>query len=122
MACAAKSPDQKLAGAIDPAASWVATLEFTCDQWLRNRVPTSFVRETVKSSRKALAKITQAADDSKASADLKRDVSRLLRSADVATDELDAAIRRGDRPAVVRARSRFAQAYAGLHEIEEKHP
>ena len=39
-ACGSKSPDQKLLDAIEPATSWVATLQFTSEKWLGNSVPT----------------------------------------------------------------------------------
>jgi hypothetical protein len=40
----------------DEASSWIATLQFTGEQWLANSVPTSFVRATVDSADKALQK------------------------------------------------------------------
>jgi hypothetical protein len=36
--------------------SWSATLHFTAEQWLDNRVPRSFVRSTCESAKKAVPK------------------------------------------------------------------
>jgi hypothetical protein len=97
--------------AIDPAASWVATLDFTCDRWLANRVPSRFVQNTAQSAKKALEKSLKSAGEGEPE----------IRDALAAIDDLTQAIDRGDRAAVGRARMRFAASYAALHAIEEAH-
>ncbi len=120
VACSRQTPDQKLADAIDPATSWIATLDLASDSWLGNRVPTSFVRESLKSAQKELEKAQETVDSSKADARLRDSVRAQLRIADDAAAELGGAIQRSDRAAVARARSHFAASYAVLHDIEER--
>jgi hypothetical protein len=118
-ACAQKTPDQKLAADIGTATSWVATFEFTCDRWLSNRVPSSFVRDALKPGVKALEKAEEKVDQSKADQRLRATVRQSLQSAHAAAADVRRALDRGDRDAVAQARSRFATAYAALHEAEE---
>ena len=120
-ACSHKPPDQKLADDIEPATSWIATLDFASADWLANRVASAFIRESVKSAQKALDKARKAAEQSKASEQLRDAVKLQLRSATDAADALSGAVERGDRNAVQRARSRFSAAYAALNQIEKQH-
>lgn len=119
--CSHKPPDQKLADDIDPATSWIATLDFAAADWLENRVPTRFVRDSVPAAQKALDQARKTTEQSKASAGLRDTVKQQLRIAADAAAELKGAIERGDRSAVQRARTRFRAAYASLHNIEEQH-
>jgi hypothetical protein len=49
VACSGGTPDAE-------QKSWSATLHFTAEQWLDNRVPRSFVRTTCERAKKALPK------------------------------------------------------------------
>ena len=120
-ACGNDTPDQKLAKDIHPATSWASTLQFASEVWLDNRVPSAFVRETVKAAQKAFDQAQKAIDQSRASAQMRSDVAQQLRAATDAASELQAAIRGGDRAAVGRARNRSAAAYQALRRIEDSH-
>lgn len=119
-ACSQKTPDQKLADALDPATSWIATLDLASDSFLGNRVPASFIRESVKAAQKELEKAHSAVESSKAGKQLRDSVTAQLCIADDAAAQLGGAVQRSDRAAVARAKSRLAASYAALHEIEEK--
>jgi hypothetical protein len=119
-ACSHQSPEEKLLDAVDPATSWIATLDLASESWLGNRVPATFVRESLKSAKKELEKAHMVVDSSKADAHLRDSVRAQLRIADDAAAELGGAIQRNDRAAVARAKSRFAASYAALHDIEER--
>jgi len=80
----------------DQASSWVATLQFTGEQWLAGRVPTSFVRATIDSGDRALQK-------------MKAPVAPAARAA---AEEMRQAIDRNDRAAVARLVKRFASLHA----------
>jgi hypothetical protein len=120
-ACGNETPDQKLAKDIAPATSWTSTLQFASEVWLQNSVPSTFVRETVKAAQKAFDQAQKTIDQSKASAQMRSDVAQQLRAAKDAASELQAAVGRGDRQAVERARNRSAAAYQALHRIEDGH-
>src|SRR6185369_11052763 len=91
--CACKTRDERLASEVQSAASWTATFELTCESWLGNRVPSSFVRATLKSGRKTLDQVSQSFDEMNAPADLRSALSR----ARTAANQLENAIDRGDR-------------------------
>jgi hypothetical protein len=76
----------------DEASSWIATLQFTGEQWLANSVPTSFARATIDSADKALQKNP----DPRAPA------------ARAAAQEMRKAIEKNDRIAVANLVKRFA--------------
>jgi hypothetical protein len=117
--CARKTPEQKLAGEAGTAASWVATFQFASEAWLANRVPGAFLRDTIQSGEKNLQKSEQSVEESEANERMRATVRDSLKTARVASAELKAALERGDRAGVARARMRFAAAYSTLHEVEE---
>ena len=118
--CANRSADRQLADDLDPATSWIATLELSCDAWLANRAPASFVHSAIAPARKALTAAQSAMDRTGAAPRLRQTAAAEIRVATDAALELDRAVGRHDRAAVVRLRSRLAAAYAALHEIERK--
>ena len=120
-ACGNQPPDRKLIKDIGPAISWVSALEFAAEDWLGNRVPSAFMRESLKSADQVLEKARQSVDQSKASEPLRNAVAQQLRAGADAAGELKAAVTRGDRAGVGRARARLAAAYEALHRIEEQH-
>jgi len=120
--CSHQTPEQKLLSSLDPATSWIATLDFTAECWLGNRVPSAFVRASVSAAQKALDQAKNDIDSSKADPRLRNEARSQVRIADDAAVELNAAIHRSDRVAVARAKSRFAASYAALHALEEQQP
>ena len=79
----------------DEASSWIATLQFTGEQWLANSVPTSFVRATIDSADKALARVS----DPKVAAEVSE--------ARAAGQSMRQAIDKNDRIAVANLVKRF---------------
>ena len=79
----------------DEASSWIATLQFTGEQWLANSVPTSFARATIDSADKTLARVS----DPK--------VAREVSNARAAAQSMRQAIDRNDRIAVANLVKRF---------------
>jgi hypothetical protein len=103
LACAAPSPDEKLLDTARPAASWVATLRMTGEQWIANRVPKSFVQATVAAARKDLLDAAEDAAKSPAHPEARLPLQSLLHEARAAGSGLQRAVEAGDRPAAARA-------------------
>ena len=98
LACASKSPQEKLLDAARPAASWIATLRMTGERWNANSVPASFVRATVDKARDELGGVAEEAEKSPVPAAVKLPLQRLMTEARAAGAEPRAG-RGGGRPA-----------------------
>jgi hypothetical protein len=108
LACQSKSPEEELLQQAQPAGSWIATLRFAGEQWIANRVPASFVENTVDAARDELAKGVQEAGKSKVRPDLRLTLQRLMTDARSAGSGLSRAVDAGDRPGVARQVARLA--------------
>jgi hypothetical protein len=102
IACASQSPEQKLADDARPAISWVATLGMTGERWIANSVPKSFVQSTVAEARKDLGQTVDDAAKSKARADARIPLQRMLHEARAAGSGLEKAADAGDRTGAAR--------------------
>ncbi len=131
LACAAQSPDEKLLDTARPAASWVATLRMTGEQWIANSVPKSFVQATVAAAREDLLDAAEEAAKSPARAEARLPLQSLLHEARAACSGLQRAVEAGDRPAAAReverikglqARITAWQQQEGQEEPEGKAP
>jgi hypothetical protein len=107
LACAAQSPDEKLLDAARPAASWLATLRMTGEQWIANSVPKSFVTSTVAAARKDLLDVAEEAGKSPARPEARLPLQRLMHEARAAGSGLQHAVEAGDRPAAARTVERI---------------
>jgi len=112
LACASKSPQEKLLDAARPAASWIATLRMTGERWNANSVPASFVEATVDKARDELAGVAEEAGKSPIPPEARLPLQRLMTEARAAGSGLERAVKAGDRPAVARQVDRLA-ALAG---------
>lgn len=108
LACSSQSPEEKLADAARPAASWLATLRWTGEQWIANSVPKSFVKSTVAEARNDLGKAAEEAEKSPARPEVKLPFQRLMHAARAAGFGLEKAVAAGDRPGVARQVGRIA--------------
>jgi hypothetical protein len=117
-ACRQQSPEQKLLKDIDPAASWIATLQFAGEKWLANSVPTQFVRATVHAAQKDLKKTTRTVDQSQASQSLRDTVRHQIDAATAAAAVVDRAVQDDDRRTVAMSVQRFAAAHEVLRKLE----
>lgn len=120
LACGQKSPDEKLLDATEAAGSWIATAQFAAECWAGNRVPSAFLRNTIDAADKALQDAMKTADESKARPSLREAVRRPLQEARVTADDVRAAVQRGDRKAIDRARAQFAAAHLALDRLREQ--
>ena len=119
-ACGQQAPDQKLLNDVQPAVSWIATLQFASECWLDHRAPTSFVRNTIDAADSALEKAAETVDKSKAAQQLRGTIQQQVRVARTSAAEAKAALSRGDVATMTRARARFAAAYAALDALEKQ--
>ena len=117
--CRQQSPEQKLLKDIDPAASWMATLQFAGEQWLANSVPTRFVRATAHAAQKDLKKTARTVEQSQASRSLRDTVRRQIDVATAAAAAVDRAVQDNDRRTVAMSVQRFAAAHEVLRKLEE---
>jgi len=108
LACASKSPQEKLLDAAKPAASWIATLRMTGERWNANSVPASFVKATVGKARDELASVAEEAEKSPVPPEVRIPLQRLMTEARAAGSGLERAVEAGDRPAVARQVDRLA--------------
>jgi hypothetical protein len=118
-ACRQQSPEQKLLKDVDPAASWMATLQFAGEQWLANSVPTRFVRATVHAAQKDLKKTTRTVDESQASQSLRDTVRHQIDVTTAAAAAVDRAVQDNDRRTVAISVQRFAAAHEVLRKLED---
>lgn len=107
LACQQKSPEEELLSKVEPAGSWVSTLEMVGQKWAANSVPTSFVRNSVSAARKEFEKVTKEAAKSEARPDLRAAVRGLVFEAQAAGEGLRRAVEANDRGAVARETSRL---------------
>src|ERR671928_285206 len=99
LACQQKSPEEELLKKVEPAGSWLASLQMTGEKWAANSAPTSFVRSSAGAARKAFEKAAEATDRSQASPELRAALRRLIGEAQAATAGLERAARTADRQA-----------------------
>lgn len=107
-ACQQKSPEEKLLKKIEPAGSWVATLQMTGEKWNANSVPTSFVRTSAGAARKAFDKASKEAAKAQANPALRAAARELIGEAQAAAAGLQSAVAANDRAAVARLVGRLA--------------
>ena len=117
-ACGHKTPEQKLLDTIDPADSWIATLQLTGEKWLTNSVPTKFVRTTVDSAKKDLEKVGKTLDQSDAPRPMIETARHQLEVATAAAGDISQAVQDNDRRTVAISVRRFADAHAALQQLQ----
>src|SRR5207253_2571121 len=66
-----KSPEEKLLKDVEPAVSWVATLQLAGEKWLGNSVPTRFVRAAASSAQKSFDRAKRSIERSPAKKELR---------------------------------------------------
>jgi hypothetical protein len=108
LACQSKSPEEELLQQAQPAGSWIATLRFSGEQWIANRVPASFVENTVDAARDELGKVIQSARESEVRPEVRASLQRLMTDARATGAGLARAVDAGDRPGVARQVGRLA--------------
>jgi hypothetical protein len=108
LACASKSPQEKLLDAAKPAASWIATLRMTGERWNANSVPASFVKATTAKARDELVSVAEEAGKSPVRPEVRLPLQHLMTEARAAGSALERAVEAGDRPAVARQVGRLA--------------
>jgi hypothetical protein len=108
LACASKSPEEKLLDAAQPAASWIATLRMTGERWNANSVPASFVTSTIDKAGDELAGVAEEAGKSPARPEAKLPLQRLMTEARAAGSALERAVEAGNRLEVIRQVDRLA--------------
>jgi hypothetical protein len=119
LACSHKTPEEMLIRSVEPAISWVATLQFAGEKWLGNSVPTSFVRNSVREAEKDFDKATACIDRSPAAKHLRDELRRQINASQEAAERLKSAIEKNDRRTVSQSVSQFAAAGAVLRRLEE---
>jgi hypothetical protein len=119
-ACGHKTPEQKLLDTIDPADSWIATLQLTGEKWLANSVPTRFVRSTVDAAKKDFEKVGKALDQSDAPRPMILTVRHQLEVATAAAGDVSQAVQKNDRRTVEMSVRRFAAAHAALQQLQNQ--
>jgi hypothetical protein len=119
-ACVHKTPEQKLLDTIDPANSWIATLQFAGEKWLTNSVPTRFVHTTVAAANKDFDKVGKSLDQSDAPRAMVDTVRHELQVAIAAAGDVNRAVEKGDRRTVAISVRRFAAAHAALQQLHQK--
>jgi hypothetical protein len=112
LGCRAQSPEADLVQQARPAGSWLATLRWTGEQWIANRVPKSFVQSTSAAARDDLDGIGEAARASRARPAVRLPLQRLLDDGKAAGGALERAVAAGDRPAAARQVERLAALQA----------
>ncbi|HTG36882.1 MAG TPA: hypothetical protein VLB76_28525 [Thermoanaerobaculia bacterium] len=108
LACASKSPQEKLLDATKPAASWIATLRMTGERWNANSVPASFVKATAGKAVDELGAVAEEAGKSPVPPEVRLPLQRLMTAARAAGSGLERAVEAGDRPAAARQVARLA--------------
>lgn len=106
--CQAKSPEEQLLKTVQPAGSWLASLEMTGRKWIANSVPASFVRSATKAAGKEIEKASEEAAKSTARPGLRDPIRTLLAEAGEAGDALRHAVDLGDREGAAREVARIA--------------
>lgn len=119
--CAKPSPEHQLIDRLGTATSWVATLDLASESWLGNRVPESFMNNTLDAAQQSFDDALQSVDASEASASLRQRAREQFRAAEDAAGELRGAVHRGDAQAARRARARLVSAHAALQALESEH-
>jgi hypothetical protein len=112
VACQSKSPEEQLLKAVQPAGSWLATLEMTGRKWSANSVPASFVRATTAAACEVIGKAADEAAKSNARPGLRDPMRALLAEAEEAGANLGRAVEQGDRAGVAREVDRLAALHA----------
>jgi len=105
--CHRQPPAVRLAEQAEPVGSWLATLQMTAEAWTANSVPTHFARDTVEAAKKEIEKAAGAARSSAAPRAVRDPLRSLLAESQRTTQELRAALERGDRRAAPALAARF---------------
>jgi hypothetical protein len=120
VACSHKTLEQRLLQDVDPAMSWVSTLQFAGEKWLADSVPTAFVRSSVGAAKKELQKATKAIGQSRARNDLRDALQHQFEAASAAAGHLNEAIEENDRRMAAESIARLAAAHAALERMHEQ--
>lgn len=118
--CSHRSEDEKLIQSMSGAKSWAASLAYSTELWVKNRVPTSLVRNGAKSVRKEVESGRKAIEKSKASAALKKQLGDDLSALDSAAGAVERAIASHDGRAVAAAITLCERAHDDLESLEKK--
>jgi hypothetical protein len=119
LACQAKSPEEKLLKTVEPAGSWIGTLEMTGQKWGANSVPTSFVRSTTKVARKQLEKMGEEAAGSAARPAVKIPWQRLIAETGSACAGLRQSVEVNDRGRLAREVARLGALRARFTALQD---
>lgn len=119
-ACAGKSPEKKLLNDLDPAISWVGTLQFAAERWAANSVPAAFLRNSLDSGEQALEKGTETVDKSRASNDLRDRLRDELNRSMAAAEMLKIAVQKEDRAAAAGPLRILADSDAALRHMQQE--
>ncbi len=118
--CGPKTADETLVKDIGPAISWVATLQFAAESWMRSDVPRLFVRLDVDHGQKAFDDASKIVDRSPASQSLRNEIRRQLAIAHPAAEDLKKAVENDDRESVLRSMRQLASANRALQRLQRK--
>src|SRR5205807_7562313 len=86
--CDRKDADETLIKDVSPAISWVATLQFAAESWMRSDVPRLFVRLDVDHAQTVFDDASKIVARSPASRSLRDDIRRQLAIAHPAAEDL----------------------------------
>ncbi|MFL6232020.1 MAG: hypothetical protein ACJ76N_02710 [Thermoanaerobaculia bacterium] len=120
LACSSQSPEEKLLDQAKTAASWIATLRMTGEQWGANSVPTSFVETTVKAARSDLEKEADDAAKSKAPPEVRDPFRQIVTEAEAAGKRLGQAAEANDRPGAAREVGRLAALQGQIEALQKQ--
>ncbi|MFL6260973.1 MAG: hypothetical protein ACJ76Y_14800 [Thermoanaerobaculia bacterium] len=120
LACSSQSPEEKLLDQAKTAASWIATLRMTGEQWGANSVPTSFVETTVKAARSDLEKEADDAAKSKAPPEVRDLFRQIVTEAEAAGKRLGQAAEANDRPGAAREVGRLAALQGQIEALQKQ--
>lgn len=121
IACSHQSEEEKLVKAMASPKSWATSLGFMAELWASNSVPSSLVRNSVESARKASDKSRKALDKSSAAEPLKRRLRYDLGTLETATSSLESAVTAGNRRAALGAVALYRRAYADFDACEKEY-
>jgi hypothetical protein len=112
--CQHKTPDERLADAAQPVASWAASLSFAAEQWSANSVPNRFIRTATDAANKALDKSAKDVEQSTGRRDLRDRIAHDIAQVRQLSASLNAAAERGDRTSAGSAAATLAHIAADL--------
>ena len=120
IACGGKTADEKLIKDIQPSISWVATLQFTAEEWRAKKIPDIYVRLVLKEAEKAFDNAAQTISQSQASKTLRDVIEREIAHSRVAANQLKQAVEKGDRDTAGHALQQFAAANTVLQRLHQQ--